>query len=204
VEGNVDIQVQTVLSQNITLVYNSLDLQTIDSSSLKELMGVQTKSMLMDTPEMIVEVYPPEPTFIQMGDRRIRITLPQLAKDIGGVPLWEVVVKCARLVPASKSTLIAYGFNYDVKVALAGRNAQQVTIDLFAANPQMLDQVLDGHLLSFAPRLKFQRGHTHYDLMIEPTDEQHVKVHMNSHFGFSGIALPPKNIGIWSQCCQDY
>jgi len=85
-----EIQIQTVLSQNITLVYDSLDLQAIDSGELKGLMGVQTKPMLMDTPEMIVAVYPPEPTVIQIGDRRIRITFQQHNEDIGRVALWEI------------------------------------------------------------------------------------------------------------------
>ena len=191
---NVEVKIQTVLSQNMTLVYDLLDLQAIDSSKLKGFMGVQTKPMVMDTPEMIVAVYPPEPTIIQIGDRRIRITLQQHSENVGSVPLWEITVKCNQLVPESKSTLVAYGFNYDAGLTLAGeRNAHEVSIELFVPNPQMIEDAIEGHLLSFIPRLRFQRGQTRYDLVLEPIDEQHMKVHMNAHFELGGIALPPQS-----------
>lgn len=186
-----EIEIQTILTQNITLVYDSLDPQGIDSGELKGLMGIQTKPMVMDTPEMIVAVYPPEPTVIQIGDRRIRITLPQHSEDIGKVPLWEIAVKCNQLVPESKSALLAYGFNYDVVVALAGGNAQEVTIDLFVSNREAIEDALEGGLLSFIPRCQFQRGETRYDLVLEPLDAQRMKVHLNAHFEVKGMALPP-------------
>lgn len=188
-----EIKIQTVLSQNITLVYDSLDLQAIGSSELKGLMGVQAKPMVMDTPEMIVAVYPPEPTVIQIGDRRIRITVQKHSEDIGGIPLWAIAFKCNQLVPKPESTLVAYGFNYDVGLALADGNAHEVTIDLFVSNPQVIEDALEGHLLSFIPRLRFQRGQTRYDLVLEPIDEERMKVHMNAHFEFGGITLPPQD-----------
>ena len=188
-----DITIQTVLNQNITIVYDSLDLQTIDISGLKAIMGDQVKPMVMDTPEMIVAVYPLGPTFVQVGDKRIRITTPQPTKDLGGVALWEIAVKCANLIPASKSTLISYGFNYEVGVGLAGDSAPRVSINRFAANPQSVEHALGGRLLSFIPRFRFQRDQHHYDLVIEPTDEQHIRVYMNSHFEFAGITLPSQD-----------
>jgi hypothetical protein len=189
----VEIEIQTVLSQNITLVYDSLDLQAIDSGELKGLMGVQTKPMVMDTPEMIVAVYPPEPTVIQIGDRRIRITFQQHNEDIGRVALWEIAGKCNQLASDPKATFIAYGFNYDVGLALASGNVHEVAIDLFASNPQIIEDALEGHLLTFIPRFRFQRGQTRYDLVIEPIDQQRMQVHFNAHFEFGGITLPPQD-----------
>jgi hypothetical protein len=188
----VDIDVSVVLGQNITLVYDSLDLQAIDSGELKKLTGVETKSMLMDTPEMIVAVYPPEPTVIEIGDNRFRITLPQNSEDIGRVPLWEIAVKCSRLVSESKSKLVSYGFNYDIGVE-SERNAHKVTKELFVSNPKMIESALGGYILSFVPRFIFQRDRTRYDLVLEPVDEQRIKVHMNAHFEFEGIALPSQD-----------
>jgi len=189
----VDINVSIVLSQNMTLVYDSLDLQAIDSSELKRLMGIQTKPMVIDAPEMIVAVYPPEPTVIQIGDSRIRITLSQNSKEIGGVPLWEIAVKCSRLVSESKSKLVAYGFNYDIGAELVSGNAYKVTKELFVSNPKMIESALGGYILSFVPRFIFQRDQTRYDLVLEPLDEQRIKVHMNAHFEFEGIALPSQD-----------
>ncbi len=188
-----DIEIQAVLGQNITLVYDTLDLQTIDSGELKELMGVQIKPTVMDTPEMIVGVYPPQPIVVEIGDRRIRITLQLAAEDIGGVPLWEIALKCDQLVPKPKSKFVAYGFNYDVGIASTSGNAQEVILGLFVPNREMIEAALEGHLLSIIPRLIFQRDQTRYDLALESVDEQHVKVHMNTHFGFEGVTLPSRD-----------
>lgn len=183
--------IEVLLSQNITLVYKALDLQAIDSRKLKGLIGDQVQPMVMDTPDMIVVVYPKAPLIIQLGDKRIRIMLQKESKELGSLPLWEIATKCNQLV--SESTLVAYGFNYDVGVALAGGNAHATTIDLFVPNRQMIESTLEGHLLSFIPRVKFQREQTRYDLVLEPIDEQHIKVHMNSHFEFDGIILPSQD-----------
>jgi hypothetical protein len=187
---NVAVEIPTVLGQNITLLYNSLDLQAIDSSGLKGLMGRQAKPMVMDTPEMIVAVYPAEPLVVQMGDRRTRITLQQRSDDIGGVPLWEIALKCNQLVAESKSTLVAYGFNYDAEAVLTGENANKAVLELFISNPRVIESALEGHVLSLVPRLLFQRDQTRYDLVLEPMAEQRINVHLNVHFEFEGVTLP--------------
>ncbi len=187
-----NIEVHTTLNQNITIVYDTLVPQTIDSSELKKLMGTQTKPVVMDTPEMVVAVYPPEPTVIQIGDNRIRITLAP-NKDIGSVPLWEVASRCHQLVPKSKSKLVAYGFNYDVIAMLASGNAYQTTTDLFISDSTMFENVLEGRLLSFIPRIRFERLQALYDLVLEPIDEQHIKAHLNVHFSSVEIVLPPND-----------
>jgi len=190
---NVTVEISTVLAQNITLLYDSLDLQAIDSSELKKFMGSQAKPMVMDMPEMIVVVYPAEPLVIQMGDRRTRITLQQGSHDIGELPLWEIALKCNQLVAKTKSTLVAYGFNYDVGVILTSENANEAVLDLFISDSQVIEDALEGHILSFVPRLIFQQDQTRYDLVLEPMAEQRIKVHLNAHFEFEGIVLPHKD-----------
>ena len=175
------IAIAAVLSQNITLVYDKLDLQAIGSSKLKGLVGGDIKAIVMDTPEMIVAAYPPTPVTIQMGDKRIRITLQQENEDIGCVPLWIIAANCHQLVLHSQ--LIAYGFNYDAEVKIANANAQTIIKDLFLSNQQVIENTLEGHLLSFTPRLQFERDGTLYDLMLELLDEEHIKAHLNAHFG---------------------
>lgn len=187
-----DINIPVVLSQNITLVYNSLDLRAIDSRKLKELIGDRANPMVMDTPDMIVAVYPPQPIIIQIGDRRIRITFQQESKDIGSIPLWEIALKCHQLVPES-SKLIAYGFNYDVRVEVKDGDARAITIELFVADRQMIEDILGGQLSFFAPRFKFKRSETLYDLILEPLDEKRIKALLNAHFAFKDISLPPQD-----------
>jgi hypothetical protein len=183
----VTIDVKGVLSQNITLVYESLDLQTIDSGKLKGLMA-DTKPMVMDTPEMIVAVYPPMPIIIQMGDRRTRITLQQESEQIGAAPIWETTIECHQLVPQSQ--LVAYGFNYDVGAVVRGAGVHTIITDLFAPNRDALEEALEGRVVSFIPRFKFKRGEALYDLILEPLDEEQIKAHLNAHF--EGRTLPSR------------
>jgi len=187
----VDINVSTVLSQNITLVYDSLDLQTIDTRKLKELV-TGTQPMVLDAPDMIVALYSPTRVIIQFGDRRTRITFQQQSKNIGSVPLWEIALKCHELVP-DQSQLVAYGFNYDVGFEVADGDAEAITTDLFVPNRQMIENIIEGHLSSFVPRLKFKRGKTLYDLIFESIDEKRIKAHLNAHLEFKDITLPSQN-----------
>lgn len=78
-------------------------------------------------------------------------------------------------------------------VELAGGNAYKVMTELFVSNPEMIESAIEGHLLSCVPRFIFQRDQTRYDLVLEPIDEQRMKVHMNAHFEFGGITLPSQD-----------
>jgi hypothetical protein len=187
----VKIEAQTALSRNITLVYDLLDLQTINTSDLKELVDSQTRPVVMDTPEMIVAVYQSELTIIQIADQHIRITSQKQSQDIGDVPLWEIAFKCNQLVPESKSALFAYGFNYDVGAVLADGNAHTTIIASFISDLPKIENVLEGHLSSFTPRLTFQKDQKRYNLILEVVEEQQIKAHLNAHFEFKDITLPP-------------
>jgi len=180
--------IEVVLAQNITLVYKALDLQAIETRKLKGFMKGQVKPMVMDTPEMIVVMYPQSPLVIQLGDRRIRITLQKETKNLGEIPLWEIASKCNQLV--SESIIVAYGFNYDIGVKLADKDAYAATINLLVPDRRMIEDALEGRLLSFLPRIKFKREQTLYDLVLEPKDKHHIKVHMNSHFESKDTPLP--------------
>jgi hypothetical protein len=175
-----NVDVSAVLSQNITLLYDALDLKTVDSKKLKVLMDVE--GVLMDTPEMIVALFPAVPLIIQMGDRRARITLQQESQEIGSTPLWDIAYNCSGIAQESGAKLIAYGFNYDLGVQAVDGDAQLTTLELFLSNRQALEDILGGHFFSFVPRLRFRRDETSYDLILEPLDARRIKVHLNAHF----------------------
>jgi len=184
------LTIRTIITQNITLVYDSLDLRTISINDLRELRGDQTKPTVMDTPEMIVAIYPPEPVVIQMGDRRIRITLPQPQESIDDAVLHEVATKCDQLAGRPRSQLVAYGFNFDVAVELPNRNAHEVVVDRFLKETESIKTTLDGSLISFSPRLMFERNQVRYDLVLEPVNDHAMKVHLNAHFQHAELTLP--------------
>lgn len=183
---------EAVIGRNITLVYDALDIQAIDRNKLRELMQ-NGQPTIMDTPEMVVAVFPPEPWFVQIGDRRIRLTLPIEMPLLGDFPLWEYAVKAHALVPAGKSSLIAYGFNYDVGVRFPDQIVSDVLNQKFVGNRERLEAEINGELLIFAPRVIFKSSEIRYDLVFEPLDDHRIKVHLNAHFEAKGIQLPTQD-----------
>ena len=186
------VEIQSILSQNITIVYESLNLKSIDTHKLKSLLDEKITPTVMDTPEMIVAVYPSDPIFVQIGEDRVRITLPRKVEDIGTVPLWEIASKCDQLVSQMKSLPIAFGFNYDVTLASKVDNATEMLKDLFIPDVEDVDKKIDGHVLAITPRLIFKRDDTRYDLILESVDD-HIKAHLNAHFVHKDKPLPTKD-----------
>jgi len=187
--------VVSVLSQNITLLYDRLDPQSVNIDELKQLRGAEAQPTVMATPEMVVVVYPPKPIVLQIGDQRVRLTLPQPNAEVGSAPLPEFAQQCNHLVRKTKSKLVAYGFNYDAVLGLDDVNANETAIALFLSDRGKIESAVQGRLVAFTPRFKFQREQTWYNLVLEAVDEQHIQAHFNSHFEFTEIVMPsPKEL----------
>jgi len=182
--------IEAVFGRNVTLVYDALDLQTIDRNKLRGVIPEITPTV-MDMPEMVVAVYPPSPWLIQIGDRRIRINVAAEIENIGDFPLWEYAIKCNELVPADKVSIIAYGYNFDFGVRFQDSTSLNTLISKFVLNRPALEDTLQGTLVSYLPRLVFKTGDLQYDIVFEPMNDAQMKVHGNAHFQYAGIQLPP-------------
>jgi hypothetical protein len=189
----VKIEQTQVLSQNITLVYDTLDPSLVDTGKLKALLGDQTKPAIMDTPQMVVAIFPKIFTFVQIGEKRIRVTVQQQTQDIGTVPIWAVAAQAHQLVPSSKSKLIAYGLNFDIAIVVSEGNILDTINNTFLANPSLIADAIQGHFTLIIPRLKFSRDRAAYELVLEPIDGTHLKVHLNAHYAHADINLPPSD-----------
>lgn len=182
--------IEAVFGRNITLVYDALDLQTIDRNKLRGVISEITPTV-MDMPEMVVAVYPPSPWLIQIGDRRIRINVAAEIKELGDFPLWEYAIKCNELIPADKASIIAYGYNFDFGVRFQDNTPQNTLISKFVFNRPALEDALQGTLISYLPRMVFRAGDLQYDIVFEPMNDAQMKIHGNAHFQYKGIQLPP-------------
>lgn len=173
-----------ILNQNITLVYNSLDLQTIDRNELRTLFDGGASPTVIDAPGMLMIIVPPDPFIVQMTGNRVSVTLPQQTQEIGQKPIWDVAVNCEHLLSHTKSQLMAYGFNYDVEIEIALENLSihKLMISRFLATPDMFEKCIDGQLFSIVPRFVFLREHKKYDLGFEPVGERNFQVHLNVHY----------------------
>ncbi|MBU4224945.1 MAG: hypothetical protein KKC71_03905 [Chloroflexi bacterium] len=181
--------IEAVFGRNITLVYNALDLQTIDRNKLRGIIP-DIAPTVMDTPEMVVAVYPPSPWLIQIGDRRIRINVAAEIEGLGDFPLWEYAIKCNELIPADKASIFAYGYNFDFGVRFQDSAPQNVLISKFVLNRPALEDTLQGTLVSYLPRMVFRTGDLQYDIVFEPMNDVQMKIHGNAHFQYAGIQLP--------------
>lgn len=187
------IEIEALLNQNITIVCDSLDLASVDSSKLKTLRGAASQAAIMDVPEMIVAVFPPEPLLVQIGDNRVRITL-QGPHKLGSVPLWDYVFKCMKLVGLPRTRVIAYGFNYDAIAKVRTVPASDLLKQRVIGDAAVIEEKLGGQLQSISPRLRFVRTGVSYDLILEQLDDERIKSHLNAHFDVAkqGLPLPEK------------
>jgi hypothetical protein len=184
----VKAEIDVILKQNITLVYDGLELSAIDTRQLKGL--VESQPVVMDTPEVIVIIFPAEHTVVQMDERRIRVTLQEHSEELGGRPLWDMAVACHRLVDSGlHSSLTAYGFNYDAGFVLDEDSSAKV-MDLFLANRRLIEEVAEARLSAFLPRIRFEREAKRYDLALEPVEMERIKAHLNAHFQTDDLVLP--------------
>ena len=181
--------IEAVFGRNITLVYDTLDLHTIDRNKLREIIP-DFPPTVMDMPEMVVAVFPPSPWLIQIGDRRIRINIAAESEGLGDFPLWEYAIKSNELVPTDKASLIAYGYNFDFGVRFEDVTPQTALISKFTSNRSALEDTLQGTLISYLPRIVFKTGDLQYDIIFEPLNDVRMKVHGNAHLQHSGIQLP--------------
>ena len=150
---------KTILIQNITVVYKSLDVKTINTGKLKTLF--KAPPTLVDSPELILAVYPKWPLIVQFADDRVRITLQREISEFAnvgvfeGVQLWKIALECHKL--AKKSEIIAYGFNFDLGVT----HTQEITTLIqrdFLSDSSKIKEVLGADSLSILPRLKYKKN----------------------------------------------
>src|SRR5690606_24390712 len=148
----------------------------VDTRKLKTLFDMQPVSM--DTPDISVIVYPPLQLIIQIADQHIRITHQQQSQQIDVLPLWEIADTCSKLVTGRH--IIAYGFNYDIISNIDSASIEAVTNHWFFANREAVNNLLEGSITGFAPRIKFKRGETIYDLIMEEMAPGLLKSHLNA------------------------
>jgi hypothetical protein len=181
--------IEAVFGRNITIVYESLDLKSVDRNKLQEIIPGVTPTV-MDMPEVLVAVYPPEPWLIQVGDRRMRVNLAMEVDGLGDFPLWEYAIQSQQIIPVGKAPLLAYGYNFDFGVRFDGATPQEMLISKFVLNRPALEEEIQGTLVSYLPRLIFSSGTVQYDIILEPMNDIRMKIHGNAHIQYPGIQFP--------------
>ncbi len=187
-----EIREIVVLSQNVTLVYDQLDLKGIDTTQLKSLIQVEPGPNVWDTPDLIVVVYPPSATVLRLAEQRMTVTLGQQGGRVGQEPMWDVIEKSHGLVTALGSKLVAFGLNIDIGFVLADADPHSLTRRCFLRDAETIQDVLGGELVSFTPKLVFTRDERIHSLTLEPVDSERLKVSQNVHTERPGVELPGK------------
>src|SRR3990172_7756270 len=90
------------LGSNMTVVFDSLDLNTVSRDKIRASIG---QVALMDTPDLLV-IFAPLGIVIQFAERRI-VTADQTQSAPGKVDLWSPTD--AAVASVSGSSIVAYG-----------------------------------------------------------------------------------------------
>jgi hypothetical protein len=180
----------TLLSQNITLAYKTLDLALVDRDGIRKLLPQAQAPVIMDMPEMIVAVLPDKALFVQVGERRVRITDQKPAPNPGQTPIWEVASRAARLFKGSKPALVAYGFNFDLMLFTIDGDFERYLLEHFIPQPGPLEAHLGGTITSTTPRVKYTRKDVTCELVLEPLGKTKLKSHINLHRDKRNLQLP--------------
>jgi len=179
-----------VINQNITIVYETLNPATVDTSKLKTLVTGPVAPTAIEAPDMILIAFPLVPIAIQIADKRVIVGL-QGPTDANPDRLAEIAFNCQRIISSKQTKPIAYGFNYDLVVSSPkGINSVDALNMLVDINTERLNKKINGVLSYIAPRLIFNRGETRYDLILEPRETQSIKAHLNVHFQLSKLPFP--------------
>lgn len=180
------INTATTLMRDITLLYERIDRTNLDTRKLRNLFDMQPVSM--DTPDILVIVYPPLQLIIQIAEQHIRITHQQQSDRVDSLALWDVAEICQKL--AGSKYLLAYGFNYEILSNIDSATLAAVTDRWFFANRNAVSNLLEGDIIAFTPRLKFKHNGVTYDLILEEIAPGLLKSNLNAHF--DSKRLPPK------------
>lgn len=178
-----EIVSSNILSHNITIVFKTLNLRSIDTRVIKELLG---ESILTDLPELMVFVDPRGPLVVQIGDRRLRVTYQSTTSEL--MPLWNLAHGSSAAI---EHEIIAYGFNFDLGIRVANGSTSDITLGILAPNTNQISEIIGGELISAKPRFQFTRNETRYDLIVESPNDDELKFHLNAHFVVANNFLPP-------------
>ena len=181
-----------VLSQNITIVYDHLDLRKVDTTQLKTLVEMDPGPTVWDTPDFIMVVYPTPATAVRLAEKRVSVTLSQRGSQIGQEPMWDIVEKSHELVTSLGSKLQAYGFNIDIGFVMAEGDPHSVTRQCFLRDIGAIEAVVGGELLSFVPKLVFKKNAAVHTLKLEPIDSERIQASLNVHVERDGTQLPDR------------
>lgn len=171
----------TLVGQNITLIYQTLDYQKVDINQLRNLLDFGNEQMIFKRDGILI-TYPPKGILIQIMQDRMLVTCQQRSDKIGDVPIWEIASYCYQL--ANGAPLAAYGFNYDLEIVLPQGNIYQILNQVLSPDTSKLEKAVKGSTLAltFTAGVTFQHEQKPYSLLIQPQDEKRLRLNLNAHF----------------------
>lgn len=173
----------TLRGLNITIVYQSLNINDIDRQLVKELLGGSDKVITTEfPPDLLVFVNPVNATVIQFGDRRVRIT----SQSSEYTDLSKYAVEIHHGSP--KLQLVAFGFNFDFEIALQEQDSIPVIANIFGQSlANYLAKLEAKKLVAFLPRILYLVDGVQHDLILEPPMTSVIGAHLNVHFNIDQL-----------------
>jgi len=163
----------TNILKNIVLVYKELSVEDTKRDDFKAILKSKKVASIEEPDRLLLFAPPPINVVFQIGDRRI-ITIDQNNKPADKSPICEMAIKANKL--DGHSDLIAFGFNYHVKIKWIGKKpVREYLNSRFIKDKQKLASVINGEIISAIPRIRFKRGTNQYDLNFDILDESKLR-----------------------------
>lgn len=165
---------------NITALFDKIDQSQVTSDTIRDLFNLKepdrANTPFIELPGTKVLIIPTLKKEVVIEPNRLRVSdsnVDDLAKS-KVVNDFEKVYKAF----SGKSTLRAYGYNYDISLQLQ----EDISYDkLLSSNLKSL--INGGKLLEAGARVVFTKGDRKFDIQIVPSgQEKQLEVHANVHY----------------------
>ena len=171
---------EAVFGRNITLLYNSISLPSINLVKAKEIFTDGEPAIVQLPGAVTVFNSQSSPLTVQIDSKRIVINAFDDGKDLGNYPLCNFAIKFNELI-VDNSKIEAFGFNYNFGF-LSDENLSESLLSFFSIDVIPLMKSFGGSIVDFCPNFKVEGNGSKFNYVFEKHSEVQLKVHVNSHF----------------------
>lgn len=174
-------ELEAVFGRNITLVYNSIDISSLDTKFLKTIFNDGEPAIIQIPGNVVVFTAQNKPHSVQIDNKRIVIDFSDEINEFGNYPVADYADFFNKYIISKESKLEAYGFNYNLGFKFTN-TITNVLNDLFASGIEKINDKLCGKIIDFYPVFRINKDNLVYQYTFNRHSDNQLKVHVNVHF----------------------
>jgi hypothetical protein len=199
----VTTKIESVFGRNITLVYKSIDQNSIDIKKAKSIFEKDQPAVIQIPDSSIIFSYPDKPILIEIENRRIVVAFNFEEEEIGNYPICDYSEFFNDLVMDNGSKLTAFGINLDFGVLL-GAGASKKLIEIFTDENKPFWKNSKYKLSAYYPKFTLQVDDLPFTFNFTNHDQTRIKIHSNVHYAseilFETEKLKNEYLRVFDKC----